>query len=113
MGSWYFRDGSLAVTEPIGSPKWTEQMSEVNKLLGDIKYKRVVATNVGKYWISTVWLGTDMSFDLQPNHKPLIFETMVFKKGDSAGLDMERYSTEKEALAGHKALVKKWKKKVK
>lgn len=56
------------------------------------------------FYVSTVWLGVDYSFSFGP---PLIFETMVFFKSWSE-LDMERYTTEEQALAGHKALVKKW-----
>jgi len=56
--------------------------------------------------ISTVWLGLDH------NHlgkgRPLIFETMVFAHGNYDDLDCWRYSTEEEAIRGHKTLVKKW-----
>jgi len=56
-------------------------------------------------WISTVWLGSDHSFG---GDVPLIFETMVFpNKGSWGEIDMERYSTEEEAIKGHDALVKK------
>lgn len=57
------------------------------------------------YWISTVWLGMDHNFGHGP---PLIFESMVFRGGKNGDLDCDRYSTRKEALAGHKALVEKW-----
>lgn len=41
---------------------------------------------------------------------PLIFETMLFKsKDDLDALDFERYSTEAEAVAGHEAMVERWK----
>lgn len=57
-------------------------------------------------WISTVWLGLDHNYG---EGRPLIFETMVFKKkGDWSELDMDRYSTEKEAIKGHERMVKKW-----
>lgn len=57
-------------------------------------------------WVSTVWLGIDHGWGDTP---PLIFESMVFESvalGES--LDCERYSTEREALAGHARLVRKW-----
>lgn len=64
------------------------------------------------FYVSTVWLGLDHSF--HPGQKPLIFETMVFKKikKDKLGedVDMDRYSTEAEALQGHEEMVKKWSK---
>lgn len=63
------------------------------------------------YWVSTVFLGLDHNFG---GGKPLLFETMVFKK-DKKGkvnfrdLDMDRYFTWEEAEKGHKRMVKKWK----
>lgn len=86
------------------------------KLAEDPKYKRVKQTLiVGKgyeYWISTVWLGLNHNFGLGP---PLIFETMVFAKPDSMddsmdvtdGEWMDRYSTEAQAVKGHKKMVER------
>ena len=70
----------------------------------DVDYKRIALDKLDKYKVSTVWLGLDHNFS---NEKKLIFETMVFKDNDE--VDCERYSTEKEAIEGHKAMVKKWK----
>lgn len=55
-----------------------------------------------KITVSTVFLGIDHSFD---DGAPLLFETMVF--GGTLDGEMERYSTYEEALAGHKAMVKR------
>ena len=52
-------------------------------------------------FVSTVWLGLNHQYGDGP---PLIFETMVFG-GDGDSRECERYSTEAEALAGHKAMV--------
>lgn len=57
------------------------------------------------FWVSTVWLGLDHSF--LPTQDPLIFETMVFFRGKS-DLDMDRYTTERQAKAGHKRMVALW-----
>lgn len=57
------------------------------------------------FWVSTVWLGLDHSFG--EGSDPLIFETMVFFKGHSE-LDMDRYTTEKQAVNGHHKMFKKW-----
>jgi hypothetical protein len=70
-------------------------------------------------WLSTVWLGIDYSF--MNVGRPIIFESMLFSpfahpddfwpsglhwfRND---LDMDRYSTEEEAMAGHKQLKQKW-----
>lgn len=61
----------------------------------------------GRLFISTVWLGLDHDFGWReidtPNPHPIIFETMAFIGG--VGFAQERYSTEEEAAAGHKAIV--------
>jgi hypothetical protein len=62
------------------------------------------------YWVSTVWIGLDHSFG---GSKPLIFETMVFPHDGQnvtswGELDSDRYSTEAEALAGHRSMVEKF-----
>lgn len=69
--------------------------------------RRVASTRLpdGK-WVSTVHLVFDHSFGDGP---PLIFETMVFRNEDDMGeLDVERYATREEALAGHEAMVQRW-----
>ena len=58
-----------------------------------------------RFWVSTVWIGLDHPF--WENQPPLIFETMVFSRNKS-DLDMERYTTEKQAINGHRKMVKKW-----
>ena len=61
------------------------------------------------YWVSTVWLGMDHRWvDEGP---PLIFETMVFYPPSKGGNEsqMQRYSSEEEALLGHE----KWLKNIK
>lgn len=52
--------------------------------------------------VSTVFLGTDLSFGLGP---PLLYETMVFGQGNPLDEEQERYSTREEALQGHVAMV--------
>ena len=87
------------------------------KLLEKKGYKRVAETTLknGKY-ISTIWLGLDHNFFI--GGPPLMFETMVFeskhkrrkilgKLGDD--LSTIRYSTLKQAKAGHKKAVNEWK----
>ncbi len=57
-------------------------------------------------WISTVFLGIDLSFGEGP---PLYFETMVFpNERNMSELDCERCSTWDEAVAQHKAMVEKY-----
>jgi len=81
------------------------------RLFEDMEYKRVDSTDVGPYWVSTVWLGLDHRF--MGDGPPLIFETMVFLKaqrddpGDHglADIDVVRYSTLQQAQEGHQAMV--------
>ena len=83
-----------------------------SRLFENLDYKQVAETYLsdGKR-VSTVWLGLDHGFG---KGEPLIFETMVFsKKGEYHDLDMVRYSTEAEAKLGHRAMVGKWKAKIK
>ena len=111
MSKWYWRDGSLAVD--MNNPDWSSQMKKLDKKIQDRTYKIVKQETLSNgYFVSTVWLGIDHSFSFLEPHTPLIFETMVFpKKGNYKDLDMDRYSTEKEALSGHNKMVKKWSKK--
>ena len=63
---------------------------------------RVDLTNIGPIMISTVFLGLDHSWGYGP---PMLFETMVFRGGESA--ECGRYESWEEAAKGHKAFVAK------
>ena len=92
---------------PISIEEW-------NTLSMDMEYKVIGSTEIGPWWISTVWIGLDHRF--MGDGPPLIFETMVFTKSarDADRSDPEyekllefdcvRYSTEQEAVAGHEAM---------
>jgi len=70
----------------------------------DPDYHRVAKAELpGSVTVSTVWLGLDHQW--RPGGPPLIFETMVF--GGSDDEMQERYSTEAEALEGHRRWVAK------
>jgi len=94
------------------------ELMEWAKLLEDNNYKVIKQETLPDgTGVSTVWLGLDHQFG---KGKPLIFETMVFSKyykkysfrgkeyKSRDSLDMERYSTLKEAREGHKKMVEKW-----
>src|SRR5437773_12310208 len=57
-------------------------------------------------WLSTVWLGLNHNFSF--SGAPLIFETMLFMPNSFNEIDMERYSTEAQAIEGHNRMYKKW-----
>jgi hypothetical protein len=71
----YYRDGTPIVGDEHvpGFMKWA-------MLFEDINYK-IVKVNRTLYGerLSTVWLGLDHSFAFGRPHKPIIFETMLFK----------------------------------
>ena len=82
---YYDKEGNKISNEEWGT-KWVDQ-----------SYKRIGGDQVGKYWVSTVWLG------LNHAHRPgqiLIFESMILDEG---GVDVycQRYKTEAEAILGH------------
>lgn len=64
-------------------------------------------TNIKELLVSTIFLGIDHSFSIFKNHRdPELWETIIFKgnqEGDNfaQSIYMERYSTKKEADAGH------------
>lgn len=78
--------------EPISMAEWIALM-HINE------YVRVAIDTVGDVTISTVWLGINSN----PIGPPLIFETGVFGPGDS--VEIFRYPSHAEALAGHRAIV--------
>lgn len=75
----------------------------------------------GGYWISTIFLGLNHSWD--PKAEPLWFETMIFSPSDGKPMNFirpgyipehgpevftDRYTTLKEALEGHELAKEKW-----
>lgn len=79
-------------------------------LLSDQSYRVVKQETLPNgYRVSTVWLGLNHQF---MDGVPLIFVTKVFKSKNNTNPDGERYSTEQEAIEGHKRMVDKWCKKV-
>lgn len=132
MSDWYDRQGKPLVTHKLEDDPiaFKNDMAHVDKLLGDRDYKVVKQefTPDKKYWVSTVWLGLDHSFgalfspeDGLSNPAPVIFETMVFSGRKDSWYKMggkrhyhkkdheqQRYTTEEEALKGHKRMMAKY-----
>lgn len=80
-------------------------VEEYGELTRQQDYKILKQTHLDSgIWISTVWLGLDHNYGDQG--PPLIFETMVFESLHNWGsdVDVQRYSTEDEALKGHDEL---------
>lgn len=66
----------------------------------------VKQTQVGPALVSTVFLGLDHSFSMDPDAQPVLFETMIFGLDDEDGGWMTRYCTWEEAERGHETTVK-------
>lgn len=66
---------------------------------------RVGQTDIGEYWVSTVFLGLDHNYS--NTGPPVLFETMVFSSKGEYNSDerMQRYCTYEEAERGHNRLV--------
>ena len=67
--------------------------------------RRVALDDVNGAEVSTVFLGIDHNFS--SHGPPLLFETMVFFDGND--VEAQRYATWDAAVAGHAALVAKYK----
>lgn len=74
---------------------------EWGRLFEDKEYQCVKQDQIGKYLISTVWIGINLG--LFTDHFQ-IFETMIFNKEGTEDYQ-DRYETEEEAIAGHKIAV--------
>lgn len=64
--------------------------------------RRVARDAIDGYVVSTIFLGLDHNHRRGLWHDPLLFETMTFDGRES--LNMDRYPTWAEALAGHERL---------
>jgi hypothetical protein len=88
------------------------EMMEYARKCYDHDYKILKQEYVGKYFVSTVWIGLNMM--IFRNSPIMIFETMIFlTEGLSCSCSdddligyQERYSTEEEAYEGHEIAVK-------
>lgn len=56
---------------------------------------------VGDDRVSTVYLGMDHGFDMNGEHGPILWETMVFPDAEVC----ERYRSREQAIAGHRKIV--------
>jgi hypothetical protein len=82
-------DGELVPATLIEWGRWFEH--DENRIIARMSQ--------GNIMISTVCLGVNHGF----GKRPLWFETMVFRNGDSS--EMERYETLEEAMRGHERMV--------
>lgn len=96
-GMYYDRQG-----RPMNLRQWAEGYEDKR-----VAESTVITKGGLRVWVSTVWLGIDHGFGF--SGVPIIFETMAFPQ-ESDGFkptdfDMNRYATERGALAGHQEMV--------
>lgn len=95
-------DGKVPV--PCSCAEWSEWLERAGE-------SRVVAkTRVGFVLVSTVFIGLDHYYGADPDHPPLIFETMAFDESSderwkSIDLWFARCSTWEEAHWNHRETV--------
>lgn len=95
---YYKKDG----TPYIGTRM--EQMLEFAMDFDNKDYQIVKQDKLANgFLVSTVWLGLDHGI-YEFSKRPLIFETMVFDESGES-IECDRYSTETEAVSGHKKWV--------
>ena len=85
------------VAVPVSIMEWSEWHSSVRQHSAEWI---VGKTQLHNAEVSTVFLGLDHGHN---EERPMVFETLVF--GGAMDGDMERYSTWKEAEAGHWKMV--------
>jgi hypothetical protein len=97
---WYFdKEGNRISLKKFG------------ELFEDPEYKIIKQEKIGDSFVSTVWLGLDMSNIFTKSETPKsLFETMIFKqKHEDSNWDdlyMERCGTKEQAVLQHEEAVK-------
>jgi hypothetical protein len=97
----YILDGK-EIKEVATIQEWAEKFDRSNTKVAHDTIGEIGST----IDVSTVFLGIDHSFSAirdNGDHKPVLFETMVF--GGKHDQYQERYCTWDEAVAGHKRVV--------
>lgn len=97
MRSHYILKGHEPV--PVGLLTWAKWFEEKPSR------RKVRVTTLGDVRVSTVFLGLDHGFSMDPNAKPILFETLVF--GGRFDGEMDRYASWDEAVKGHHRMVRK------
>jgi len=97
---WILKDG-----QPVPEPdviKWAEWMKVADRKVA----KTDMTTALGRFHVSTIFLGFNHNF--VDDGPPILFETAVFDRTGGVNfrpIEMRRYATLDEALAGHEEVV--------
>lgn len=95
MSEYYVWNKDTDEVRPVSLMEWTRTFEE-----GD---RRVALDTIKGYDISTVFLGISHG---QGVEGPLLFETMIFKRGSTDECHGERYSTSAVARERHAEICK-------
>ena len=98
MSDWYRRNPDNTVTNM--GPRWIPSGEEREATLV------VEKTEARDYEVSTVFLYSDHRYHNDPDHRPVLWETLVFGTGPWDEY-MQRYRTYDKAVAGHKEIVQR------
>jgi len=90
-GNYILKDGKPVLEEDI--LKWAKWYESADRVLA--------CEERGHIRVSTVFLAVDHNF--YGSDQPVLWETLVF--GGELDGEMDRYSSEEEAIAGHRAMV--------
>lgn len=99
---------------------WMECLMRWARWMEEEKHRVVKQTRVGRYWVSTIFIGIDIGFGLlrymqddpetRKLYRPTLWETMIFievdgkriaDEGDELDLYSRRYDSREDAIAGH------------
>ena len=78
-------------------------IEELTALYKNPDMKLVKQDTIDGVFVSTVFLGLDHAWSEDPNHKPVLWETMIF--GGEYDDYQERYTSHQDALEGHQKAI--------
>lgn len=78
-------------------------LEEYANLMENFEYRQIDRTHIGKYRISTIWMGLNYNFYSNDEEDKFIFETMIFCEDEENEFHNweKRYGTLEEAKKGH------------
>lgn len=96
---------SCYILDDEGNPIPCPDLIEWAKWFENSNNRQLKKDLVGKYWVSTVFLGLDHNF---LEGEPILWETMIFSESEDQNKYegyQERYITKKEAIEGHQKAI--------
>lgn len=101
MSDWYYLKNRKPV--PYGCTVFDNSERFFKLMTNHFGNNKIRIKYLADCWVSTIFLGLDHSFT---GGKPMLFETMIFKKDSLVSMDCFRSSTHRQALKQHQAALK-------